>query len=239
MQRWLFIFTFSSLAGWSQPAQQQAQPPIAVQVQMPPTNPWMHIFELVVPGIIGAGLALIGVWLTNRNNAATNAANRQHALEVERSKDEIAAQAKSRDNRWEFRKDIYVKLINSVTDIVSIASKLQHLANSVPSLNAPPTPEFLSQLKDNTVVLSSAAMQFARYAGLAPLAKADSISRVLQAQVGELTALLRQPLTDPNRLQDFISTFNALKADIQTAGRKELWETPEPELKAQAAKPGQ
>jgi hypothetical protein len=81
MQRSFLMLTAISFSAWSQPAQQQAQSPIVVQVQMPPTNPWMHLVELVVPGIIGAGLALFGVWLTNKHNAATNAANRKHELE--------------------------------------------------------------------------------------------------------------------------------------------------------------
>ena len=118
MRRFFLTFTVISLAGWSQPAQQPAQPPIAVKVEMPPTNPWMRMMELVIPGIIGAGLALFGVWLTNKNNAATNAANRQHELDVERIKDEIAPQAKSRDNRWEFRKDVYVNLITATSGLI-------------------------------------------------------------------------------------------------------------------------
>ena len=54
--------------------------PVVVTVQTPPTSPWMHLVELVVPGIIGAGLALFGVWLTNKHNAAENRANRSFAL---------------------------------------------------------------------------------------------------------------------------------------------------------------
>src|ERR1035441_3602085 len=113
MRRVLLTLFLISVSGWSQAAQQPAQPPIVVQVQMPPANPWMHLVEIVVPGIIGAGLALFGVWLTNKNNAATNAANRKQQLDVERIKDEIAAVAKSRDNRWAFRKDIYSGTVKS------------------------------------------------------------------------------------------------------------------------------
>jgi hypothetical protein len=81
MRRVLLVLSVISFAGWSQPAQPQAQAPIVVQIQTPPANPWMRVVELVVPGIIGAGLALFGVWLTNRYNAATNRANQQHDLE--------------------------------------------------------------------------------------------------------------------------------------------------------------
>jgi hypothetical protein len=118
MRRFLLTLTVLSVPGWSQPAQQSAQPPIVVKVEMPPTNPWVHLVEIVVPGIIGAGLALFGVWLTNKNNAATNAANRQHALDIEKIKDQIAAEAKSRDNRWEFRKDVYLNLITATSSLL-------------------------------------------------------------------------------------------------------------------------
>jgi hypothetical protein len=93
MRRVLLTLFLISVSGWSQAAQQPAQPPIVVQVQMPPANPWMRLVELVVSGIIGAGLALFGVWLTNKNNAAENEANRKHQFEVN-----------SRQKRWEFRK---------------------------------------------------------------------------------------------------------------------------------------
>src|SRR5260370_29803224 len=102
MRRFLFTLTLISFSGWSQPTQPNSQSPILVQVEMPPTNPWMRVIELVVPGIIGAVIALFGVGLTNKNNAATNAANREHQLKIERIKDEIASDAKSTDNRWAF-----------------------------------------------------------------------------------------------------------------------------------------
>jgi hypothetical protein len=39
IRRSLLILTIFSVPGWSQPAQQPAQPPIVVKVEMPPTNP--------------------------------------------------------------------------------------------------------------------------------------------------------------------------------------------------------
>src|SRR2546427_8155916 len=105
--RRLLMLSVIAFSGWSQLAPQQSQQPIVVQVQMPPANPWVHFVELVVPGIIGAGLALFGVWFTNKNNVATNAANQRHQLDIERIKAEIAAKYKSQDNRWAFRKEIY------------------------------------------------------------------------------------------------------------------------------------
>ena len=51
MRRFLLTLTVLSISGWSQPLQQQAQPPIVVKVEMPPTNVWVHLVELIVPGI--------------------------------------------------------------------------------------------------------------------------------------------------------------------------------------------
>jgi hypothetical protein len=78
MRRILLVLTFMSFAAWSQPAQQQAQAPSAPQTPVS----WIHLAELAVPGIVGIAGALIGVLLTNRYNAATNAANRKHELET-------------------------------------------------------------------------------------------------------------------------------------------------------------
>ena len=80
MRRILLVLTFMSFAGWSQPALQQAQAPLPAQTQTPQAVPWVHLAELAVPGIVGIAGALIAVFLTNRYNAATNAANREHEL---------------------------------------------------------------------------------------------------------------------------------------------------------------
>lgn len=68
IRRLLFMLTAIALSGWSQPPQPPAQPPIAVQVQMPPTNSWIHLIELVVPGIAGGALALCSVLLTSKRH---------------------------------------------------------------------------------------------------------------------------------------------------------------------------
>jgi hypothetical protein len=75
-----------SFSAWSQAAQQQAQSPIVVQVQMPPESIWATLVKLAVPTILGAGLGagltLYGVGKTNKHNAAENAANREHAAKM-------------------------------------------------------------------------------------------------------------------------------------------------------------
>jgi hypothetical protein len=84
MRRSFLILTALSFSAWAQSALAPAQPPIVVQVQMPPTTPlnfWRHAFDLAVPGFIGGLSAWIAVWLTSRNNERANAQNRKHDLE--------------------------------------------------------------------------------------------------------------------------------------------------------------
>jgi hypothetical protein len=69
MRRFLLI-TVISFAGWSQPAQPQAQPPTVVKVEMPPTNAPpkpLTQFGTLAPGIITSVAALATVWLTSRS----------------------------------------------------------------------------------------------------------------------------------------------------------------------------
>jgi len=233
VRRFLLTLIIVSSAGWSQPAQQQAQPPIVVQVAMPPTNPWARIMELVIPGIIGAGLALFGVWLTNRSNAATNAANRRHALDVERIKDEIAAEAKSRDNRWEFRKDVYVNLIEATTTLVSVYStmKTYHtalLAN--PPLTADPL--FARKRSETTEAFGQAMTRLNRYSDLAPLAMAEDVLPLIREAITEKSEWVE--MNSPDHvpyLRRQLALFTELRSKLQAAGRRELWGAPEGEAK--------
>jgi len=143
----------------------------------------MHLVELVVPGIIGAGLALFGVWLTNKYNAATNAANRLHQLDVERIKDEIAAEAKSRDNRWAFRKDVYVKPITSTSNLALRVSALATTTSNIRHRSQEPQPALELSLNQTLNELLRCQQDFFTQACLAPLAMADGITSVVQAPV--------------------------------------------------------
>src|ERR1035438_5503634 len=118
MRRIVLLFFALSVLGRSQTVQQLAQPPIVVKVEMPSESAWTTLVKLVIPTILGAGLALYGVRQTNKHNTAENAANREHQLRLETAKAEIAVKYKSRDNRWEFRKDVYVNLIEATSDMI-------------------------------------------------------------------------------------------------------------------------
>ena len=59
----LLVLTFVCCTGWSQPAQQQAQPPIVVKVEMPPTPQRDFLGYLQALGPLIAALVAVGVGL--------------------------------------------------------------------------------------------------------------------------------------------------------------------------------
>ena len=105
MRRFLLVLTAICCAGWSQPAQQQGQAPIPVRIEMPPESVWMVLLKVVLATVLGvalgSGITLYGMRQNNKHNATENKANREHQLEVEIAKAEIAAKHRSNDRRWE------------------------------------------------------------------------------------------------------------------------------------------
>jgi hypothetical protein len=240
MRRFLLTFTVFSISAWSQPAQQQPQLPPVVKVEMPPTNSWMHIVELVVPGIIGAGLALFGVWLTNKNHAAENAANRQLALDIERTKDEIAAEAKSRDNRWAFRKDVYINLITATSGLIRVASSLgadmvtlQQLRESHTPNNDPRITAVNDRLASATRLYQIHGETFGTNLHLAPLAFAEDVVPLVVAVKDQI--FKPDDYATPEAIiassKQRAVVLGELLRNLQTAGRKDLWGTSETEAK--------
>jgi hypothetical protein len=228
MRRFLLTLTLLSVPCWSQPASQQpAQPPIVVNLDTPivvkqdtpPTNPWAHLVEIVVPGIIGAGIAFLGVWWTNKRNAAENAANRQHALDIEKIKDKIAAEAKSRDNRWEFHKNTYIGLITAIEQVLSIMSECCVLM----SHNLPLPPDHLQRIHESI-------KQFSIAANLAPLAVSKGLLPLIKSTLSKIPSL-NEPTLPPNFFESVMSSVYELREALQEAGRKDLWDTPETESK--------
>ena len=115
MRRVVFVFTVISLAGWSQSAPLQPQPPLqstnSKQPPENPPNPWTQIANLA-PGIITAFSALAAVWLTQR-----------HQLRLEIAKAEIAAKYKTQDRRWDFQKDVYSSLVRIIVELMTVYTK--------------------------------------------------------------------------------------------------------------------
>jgi hypothetical protein len=235
MRRFLLTLTIFSVPGWSQaPAQQPAQPPIVIKLEAPPTNPWVHLAEMVVPGIIGAGIAFLGVWWTNKRNAAENAANRQHQLKLEIAKDKIAAEAKSRDNRWAFRKDIYTGLMKATTNLIFTYSTIQLLSIALNDNSNPANEQRLLQvIKD----LHEVAKDFILHVRLAPFAVADEVSQLAREAIKEITtdeSVVRSAAFQSS-LESKMRKLVELQLQLQKAGRKDLWDTPEEKAKDEAA----
>ena len=223
MRRCLLTLTLFTFSGWSQPAQQEAQPP-------PLTNPWIHLLELAVPGIIGAVSALIAVRFTNKTNERTNAANRQYQLHVELKKAEIAANYKSQDNRWTFRKDVYVNILTACNTLANSLVAVAEMQKTI-NLKSPGYESLLPLQQQNMSNIVRAQGDFSRYAILAPLAVADDVAPLVEIAWKQLEG---GNLDDPNAcdaLRSKTMTLLRLTAALQTAGRKDLWDLPEPEAR--------
>jgi hypothetical protein len=154
---------------------------------------------------------------------------------VESIKDEIAAKAKSRDNQWEFRKDVYVNLLTSITDVISALAQLHDLQVQFPVKLANPDGDLQKTLEDHRTTFRSASATFNRYAALAPLAIADSVLSVTMALDKQLPAFF---LSNPERatsLLNAIANFNTARYALQVAGRKDLWDTLETQTESAAA----
>src|ERR1017187_6146404 len=147
-------------------------------------NDWL-VLLLQIGGtgaVIAVALFIIGKWLLNQITTALKSyvtayaqqtanidarmANLEKLAEeqarltrtVEGIKDDIAAQAKSRDNQWAFKKDVYTNLITTTTDINSVLSKHLHLESSL-SAQGIPSPSrdaaLTKQLSEDSGVLST------------------------------------------------------------------------------------
>jgi flagellar motor protein MotB len=229
-------------------------------------NDWL-VLLLQIGGtgaVIAVALFIIGKWLLNQITTALKSyvtayaqqtanidarmANLEKLAEeqarltrtVEGIKDDIAAQAKSRDNQWAFKKDVYTNLITTTTDISSVLSKHLHLESSL-SAQGIPSPSrdaaLTKQLSEDSGVLSTLVTAFVRYANLAPLATADSVTPLVLESAVRFNEFFAG---NPNAalLTSVITNFNSLRERLQAAGRKDLWGTPEPEAKAEPTTKG-
>lgn len=151
---------------------------------------------------------------------------------VEDIKDEIAAQAKSRDNRWAFRKDVYVNLINATTGLIGAYSDLISYHPRRLSRLAFRSPIVRRNMVANANNLNAFSDEFAKYVQLAPLAMADSVVQLVSDAVAEMGEMLDGH--SPDYIPDVkrrIGILKQLRVRLQDAGRKNLWESPEMEAK--------
>ena len=161
---------------------------------------------------------------------------------VETIKDEISAQARSRDNRWAFRKDVYVNLISATSALVTAYSGIATSVKHADQLKRDGTPATDPQMQD--VMQHHAAsvgdfrthrITYKTYLALSPLAIAEDVVPLATStweQVKDLTFTTPE-LIEAN-VPQILAALDTLILKLQKAGRKDLWGTPESEAKAQA-----
>jgi hypothetical protein len=209
--------------------------------------------------VIAVALYIMGKWLLTKITAALNAyvtayaqqtanidariANLEKLAEeqarltrtVESIKDEFSALAKRRDNQWEFRKDVYVRLITAVVDLIGIYATV---LTSRRILRASMSHEHRKQLTDALesayLSLTLKANEYNLAAALIHIGTADSILvPSIEAKIFRDTPV-ESPQYDDS-LQSQISELSQYLSKIAAAGRKDLWGTAEPEVKPDTA----
>ena len=213
--------------------------------------------------VLFLALWIMGGWLLKRINAALDSyttayfkqkaaidariANLEKLAEeqarltrtVESIKDEIAAQAKSRDNRWEFRKEVYVNLITATSGLIrawsgvatnmSEASRLKHEQIPLTDLRMAGVIKRLNSDIDDQVAHGNV---FATYVSLSPLAIAEDVVPLVTSTWERFKELdLSSPELIAANMPEKQKTLGELLRTLQAAGRKDLWGTPEPEAK--------
>jgi len=225
MRRSLLTLTAIGFSAWSQPAPQQAQPPIVVQVQMPPTNPWVHLVELVVPGIIGAGLALFGVGLTNKHQRSLNETN--HAYEIRKWHGE---------QQFQLKKEFYFTLIRTAYDL---QENVRRYAGFRMFAKEHPAADNASQLQEHmrTVEQLKRALSCAISIGWIVLSKGQFEQlRLLDEFAFKL--MLKQDEPTDAAIHDLLAkVVESAKRDLgySETGPQQLSRTPGPEAKAESA----
>jgi hypothetical protein len=197
-------------------------------------------------------LWIMGGWLLKRINAALDSyttaylqqkagidariANLEKLAEeqarltrtVESIKDEIAAQAKSRDNKWAFKKDVYVRLITSTGELLRFYLEVgrRGLADGSASedVRAKSKEEF-SAMTDRLMT------DFC----LARLATANNVIAVIDKLEAELRAIADRNPFSVETVQQKLLIYQNFRNLLCIAGREDLWPTPETEPRAEAA----
>jgi hypothetical protein len=175
---------------------------------------------------------------TNRYHAAENAANREHQLQLEIKKAEIAAKDKSQDNRWEFRQSVYVGLLSATTGLKRLYARMamfsdRHRGESEKEVSK----RFGPQLEG----WSAAVKQFWNAAVQAPLAMADDILVLVNEAAAKQPPLIDLATSKgASDIRDAANTMGQLEVQLQEvqlqkAGRRDLWGTQDNEAETEAA----
>lgn len=209
----------------------------------------IFLFEIGGFGaVLALALVVIGKWFLKQVAATLNSYVTTYAMETARTEarmkhlekladeqahltktvegiqDQIAALAKSRDNRWAFKKNLYVRLLNSITDCISVLAELHDLQTSFPGNLETPDADTQEKLEDHRKRFLAASATFIRYANVAPLAVADKVLPVLMVLDKQLPTWFSSHLDRTVSLR-IIGNFKTARDVLLDAGRKDLWES--------------
>jgi hypothetical protein len=162
------------------------------------------------------------------------------ARAVESIKDQFSAQAKSRDNRWDFQKEVYYNLIKLTADLAGIFVKkagLERLRLAADLTDKIYAEGLKNKREINLAELERAVAEFITYANIAPLATADDVNPLVQ----EVKHIIGTPV-DYNspafegQITQKIDALTSLLQKLQIAGRKALWKSDESKGRTEVAK---
>jgi hypothetical protein len=159
---------------------------------------------------------------------------------VESIKDEFVALAKSRDNQWAFRKDVYVNLITASTDLLAVLSQkpgLQRMKMSGRQLAEDAGDLLAKQEESNSAKLADATSRFLLYANLSPLATADDVMAIIDNVRHQIAKPVDYGGTNlEGQISEKLDIVQSLIQRLWVAGRKDLWDTPKSGVMAEAAR---
>ncbi|HXS94143.1 MAG TPA: hypothetical protein VN736_06020 [Candidatus Limnocylindrales bacterium] len=150
---------------------------------------------------------------------------KQIARAVETIKHELAAEAKGRDNRWEFRKEIYVNLVTSITDCTAALGRLHEIKTLFPEGTQSANALWQGRMDEYHAVFKTASASFVRYLHLAPLAATHKVRRILTELDRQLPPLFSLNPQHAVSL-DVLRLFNDARDAIEVAAYDDLWGTP-------------
>jgi hypothetical protein len=225
------------------------------------TDWFIPLLEIGGTGVvIAVAFLIMGKWLWSKINAALNSYVTAYAQEtakidarierieklaeeqarltrtVESIKDDIAAQRKSQDNQWAFRKDVYVNLIAATSGLIrawsGVATNMSEairLKHEQTPLTDPRMEGVIKRLNSDIDDQSAHGNAFATYVSLSPLAIAEDVVPLVTSTWERFKELdLSSPELIAANVPENQKTLGELLRKLQAAGRKDLW----PELEA-------
>jgi hypothetical protein len=184
------------------------------------------------------GQASIDVRIRNLEKLAEEQARLTRTIES--IKDEIAADRKSVDDRWAFKKDVYVNLITLLSEFLFQRIEYSTLLTQQEQIDNSDPVRLQEIEKQKAANLDKSAIAYKEYMTHVRIAQLATADKALLSQLLAQRQAMRTPTSAANDEHDQISQeINALSdllRELARGGRKDLWDTPEPAAGAETAK---